>query len=126
MNNVLIGQSGGPTAAINASLAGAYEAAVRLGASKVYGMRFGIEGFLRGKVVDLADYLKAPADIELLKRTPSSFLGSCRYKLPDFSADSEVYDRLFARFAELEIGCVIYIGGNDSMDTVKMLSAYAK
>lgn len=126
MNNVLIGQSGGPTAAINASLAGAYEAAVRLGAPKVYGMRFGIDGFLGGKVVDLADYLKTPADIELLKRTPSSFLGSCRYKLPDFAAGSEVYDRLFARFSELGIGCVIYIGGNDSMDTVKMLSTYAK
>lgn len=126
MNNVLIGQSGGPTAAINASLAGAYEKAVALGADKVYGMRFGIEGFLNGQAVGLADYLTAPSEIELLKRTPSSFLGSCRYKLPDFEKNTEVYEKLFARFEELEIKYVIYIGGNDSMDTVKMLSAYAE
>lgn len=124
--NVLVGQSGGPTAVINASLAGVYKTACDLGAEKVYGMRYGIEGFMHGKYIDLADYLSTDLDIELLKRTPSSFLGSCRYKLPDYQKSSEAYELIFSRLAELDIRYVLYIGGNDSMDTIKKLSAYAR
>lgn len=82
-NNAIVGQSGGPTAVINASLAGVFEAAKSRGAHKVYGMRYGVKGLLERNVVDLGEYLKDTIDIELLKRTPSSFLGSCRYKLPE-------------------------------------------
>ena len=86
--NVIIGQSGGPTAVINSSLAGVYKAACSLGADKVYGMKYGIEGLLKGR----AHRAECPAgdrmSIELLKRTPSSYLGSCRYKLPDPDTDS--------------------------------------
>ena len=81
--NVLVGQSGGPTAVINSSLAGVYEAAKALGAAHVYGMEYGIQGLLQGKIVDLDDRLDDKMEIELLKRTPSSYLGSCRFKLPN-------------------------------------------
>ena len=81
--NVIIGQSGGPTAVINSSLAGVYKAACSLGADKVYGMKYGIEGLLKEELVELNVLLDDRLSIELLKRTPSSFLGSCRYKLPE-------------------------------------------
>lgn len=122
--NFLVGQSGGPTAVINASLAGVYETARKAGANKVYGMQYGIEGLLNNHVVDLSTLIRSQLDIELLKRTPSSYLGSCRYKLPSPPKAPEVYDTLFARFAEYEIDAVLYIGGNDSMDTILKLSAY--
>ena len=80
--NVIIGQSGGPTAVINSSLAGVYKAACSLGADKVYGMKYGIEGLLKEELVELNVLLDDRLSIELLKRTPSSYLGSCRYKLP--------------------------------------------
>ena len=82
MKNVLVGQSGGPTAVINSSLAGVYETAKACGAPHVYGMQYGIEGVLEGKLVDLDTVLGDKMDIELLKRTPSSFLG----KLPPQAA----------------------------------------
>ena len=78
--NVIVGQSGGPTAVINSSLAGVYKTAVdRGGAKKVYGMLHGIQGLLQERVADLSEHIKSDLDIDLLKRTPSSFLGSCRY-----------------------------------------------
>ena len=126
MKNVLVGQSGGPTAVINASLAGVYETAKACGAPRVYGMQYGIEGVLEGKIVDLDTVLADKLDIELLKRTPSSFLGSCRHKLPDAAVDERPYRKLFALFAEHDIGAVFYIGGNDSMDTIAKLSAYGQ
>lgn len=126
IGNVLVGQSGGPTSVINSSLAGVYKTAVALGAKKVYGMRYGIEGFINGNYIDLAEYIKSDLDVELLKRTPSSYLGSCRYKMPEFEKSEAVYSILFKRFRELDIKYVFYIGGNDSMDTIKKLSAYAK
>ena len=86
--NVIIGQSGGPTAVINSSLAGVYKAACSLGADKVYGMKYGIEGLLKEELVELNVLLDDRLSIELLKRTPSSYLGSCRYKLPEPEADS--------------------------------------
>ena len=76
--NLLVGQSGGPTAVINASLAGVFESAKAFGAQRVYGMQYGIEGLLEERIVDLDDQLSDKMAIELLKRTPSSFLGSCR------------------------------------------------
>ena len=85
--NVIIGQSGGPTAVINSSLAGVYKAACSLGADKVYGMQYGIEGLLKEEMVELNVLFGDRMSIELLKRTPSSYLGSCRYKLPDPEAD---------------------------------------
>ena len=124
--NILVGQSGGPTAVINASLAGVYKTAKDLGVKKIYGMRYGIDGFIKGKYIDMSDYIRSDLDIELLKRTPSSFLGSCRYKLPDCESRSEDYEKIFALFKKLDIQYVLYIGGNDSMDTIKKLSAYAR
>ena len=122
--NVLVGQSGGPTAVINSSLAGVYEAAKALGAAHVYGMEYGIQGLLQGKIVDLDDRLDDKMEIELLKRTPSSYLGSCRFKLPNPATDERPFVQLFELFATYCIGAVFYIGGNDSMDTIAKLSAY--
>ena len=122
--NVLVGQSGGPTAVINSSLAGVYEAAKALGAAHVYGMEYGIQGLLQGKIVDLDDRLDDKMEIELLKRTPSSYLGSCRFKLPNPATDERPFVQLFELFAKYCIGAVFYIGGNDSMDTIAKLSAY--
>ena len=126
MKNVLVGQSGGPTAVINSSLAGVYETAKTCGAPHVYGMQYGIEGVLEGKLVDLDTVLGDKMDIELLKRTPSSFLGSCRHKLPDPTVDEKPFVQLFELFRQNDIGAVFYIGGNDSMDTISKLSAYGK
>ena len=124
MKNVLVGQSGGPTAVINSSLAGVYETAKACGAPHVYGMQYGIEGVLEGKLIDLDTVLGDKMDIELLKRTPSSFLGSCRHKLPDPTVDEKPFVQLFELFRQNDIGAVFYIGGNDSMDTIAKLSRY--
>ncbi len=123
--NVIVGQSGGPTAAINSSLAGVYRTAKDRGAKKVYGMLHGVQGLLEEKYIDLSDHIKTELDVELLKRTPAAFLGSCRYKLPEIHEDREVYDRILAILDKLDIEAFIYIGGNDSMDTIKKLSDYA-
>lgn len=123
--NIVVGQSGGPTAVINASVAGVYRAAKDMGVKKVYGMVHGIQGFLEKNLIALEDYLETGMGIELLKRTPSSFLGTCRYKLPAVEGNEAVYEQIFAVMEEFEIEAFFYIGGNDSMDTVKMLSDYA-
>lgn len=125
MGNVIVGQSGGPTAVINSSLAGVYKTARDRGAKKVYGMLHGIQGLLEEKVVDLSEHIRSDLDIDLLKRTPSSYLGSCRFKLPEIKGNTEVYDRIFRILEKLEIEYFLYIGGNDSMDTIKKLSDYA-
>lgn len=117
--NVIVGQSGGPTAVINASLAGVYKTAKDMGADTIYGMRYGIQGLLEKKIVDLGEKIRNDMDVELLKRTPASFLGSCRYKLPESSEDKAIYEKIFAILEELEITAFFYIGGNDSMDTIK-------
>ena len=119
--NLIVGQSGGPTAAINASLAGVYCGAKHFGFEKVYGM-----GFLNEKIVDLDETLNSELNIELLKRTPSSYLGSCRYKLPKPEAGNEVYQKAFELLEKYSIDVFIYIGGNDSMDTILKMSEYAK
>ncbi len=123
--NVIVGQSGGPTAAINSSLAGAYRTAIDRGAKKVYGMVHGIQGLMEGKWIDLSDYIKTDLDVELLRRTPASYLGSCRFKLPEIHEDQSVYEKIFKILDDLDIEAFIYIGGNDSMDTIKKLSDYA-
>ena len=124
--NVIVGQSGGPTAVINASLYGVvYEALNREDAcGTVYGMINGIEGFLNDQIMDM-EPLEKSGELELIKTTPGSYLGSCRYKLPEDLRD-EVYPRLFEKFEQYGIGYFFYIGGNDSMDTVSKLSRYAK
>ena len=123
--NVIVGQSGGATAAINSSLAGVYRTAKDRGAKKVYGMLHGIQGLMQEKYIDLSDHIKTELDAELLKRTPAAFLGSCRYKLPAIHEDQSVYEKIFAILDKLDIEAFIYIGGNDSMDTIKKLSDYA-
>lgn len=123
--NVIVGQSGGPTAVINSSLAGVFKTAKDLGAEKVYGMRYGIQGFLEKNIIDMSEKIRSDMDLELLKRTPSSFLGSCRYKLPDICDDRALYDKIFEILNEYGITAFFYIGGNDSMDTIKKLSDYA-
>ena len=123
--NVIVGQSGGPTAAINSSLAGVYRTAKDRGANKVYGMLHGIQGLLQERYLDLSEYITTELDAELLKRTPAAFLGSCRFKLPEIHEDRGVYEKIFGILDKLDIEAFIYIGGNDSMDTIKKLSDYA-
>ena len=93
--NAIVGQSGGPTSVINASLAGVFESCKSRGADVVYGMCNGVAGLLEERVVDLSTLLTDDLDIELLKRTPSSFLGSCRYKLPQPDVDEAPFVQLF-------------------------------
>lgn len=131
---IAVAQSGGPTAAINASLAGVYSAAIEMetrlraadaGASvTVYGVRHGIIGLLEEKLIDLHDYLQKPDAIEALKRTPSSALGSCRFRLPKAEDDDTLYHQIHAVLKKFDIDVFFYIGGNDSMDTVAKLSAW--
>ena len=123
--NIVVGQSGGPTAVINSSIAGVYSAAKKLGVKKIYGMVHGIQGFLEDNLCDLSEYMEDETGIELLKRTPSAFLGSCRFKLPEIEGHEEVYEKVFEIMEKHDIECLFYAGGNDSMDTVKMLSDYA-
>ena len=124
--NVIVGQSGGPTAVINASLYGVvYEALNREDTcGTVYGMINGIEGFLNDQIMDM-EPLERSGELELIKTTPGSYLGSCRYKLPE-DLEDEVYPKLFEKFGQYGIGYFFYIGGNDSMDTVSKLSRYAE
>ena len=123
--NAIVGQSGGPTAVINASLYGVvYEALNREDVfGNVYGMINGIEGFLHDQLMDMKP-LDTSGELELIKTTPGSYLGSCRYKLPEDLSDT-VYPKLFEEFEKYNIGYFFYIGGNDSMDTVSKLSRYA-
>lgn len=125
--NLIVGQSGGPTAVINSSLAGVFKTAKDLGVKKVYGMLHGIKGLLDKQYVDLADTITSLMAIDLLKRTPSSILGSCRYKLPDVDeAHEDTYKKIFSILDEIDVKYFLYIGGNDSMDTIQKLATYAK
>ena len=123
--NLIVGQSGGPTAVINSSLYGVVSEGLRHPEQiqHIYGMVNGIEGFLAGTVLDFATAFPG-SSLEKLKTTPGAYLGSCRYKLPE-SLEDPVYPRLFQKFREMNIGWFFYIGGNDSMDTVSKLSRYA-
>ena len=125
MKNIIVGQSGGPTAVINASLYGVITEGKRYPdlVGCVYGMHNGIEGFLKDDYENLSETL-SDSDLELLKHTPAAYLGSCRYKLPE-DLSSPFYPTLFEKLEALNIGYFFYIGGNDSMDTVSKLSRYA-
>ena len=123
-HNLLVGQSGGPTAVINGSLYGVVsEGLANPEIDNVIGMINGIEGFLANHTMDMAP-LKENGELERIRTTPGSYLGSCRYKLPEDLSDP-VYPELFQKFTEKEISYFFYIGGNDSMDTVSKLSRYA-
>ena len=125
--NCIIGQSGGPTIAINASLAGIiHRAKASQEFENVYGMINGIKGLLEGRYMDLLEEFDDGDKINALKQTPAMYLGSCRYKLPTFQDDEDTYVKLFKILKELEITDFFYIGGNDSMDTVMKLDDYAK
>ena len=146
IRTILVGQSGGPTAAINASLAGVVRTAHTQGL-RVLGMRNGIQGFLEGNVVDLAEALELEVfnqnevnpgekNLQLLRKTPSSWLGSCRFKLPELEPNpatcsssepagvSSIYQQIDAQLKKYQVDAILYIGGNDSMDTTDKLSRY--
>lgn len=126
MKNLLVIQSGGPTAVINSSLAGVIKGGFDHGdkIGKVYGGLYGIEGVEEEKIVPLERF-KDDELLNLLKQTPSSYLGSCRKKLPLPEEDKGFYDRIFDIFKKYDIGYFFCIGGNDSMDTVDKMSRYA-
>ena len=131
IGNAVVGQSGGPTAAINATLAGVIRGVkdvnVHGGAiGTLYGMRNGVEGLLEERLIDLTARFADDADIDLLENTPAAALGSCRKKLPDPDADPAFFEKLIGIFKKYNIRYFFYIGGNDSMDTVAKLSAYTK
>ena len=127
MFNIAIAQSGGPTCAINASLAGVFLKAQESSCiDKIYGSRNGILGILDDNIIDLSEKLTTAEDIDLLCSTPSTALGSCRYKLPNYEDDISPYSTITEQFDKYNIKAFFYIGGNDSMDTVEKLSVYFK
>lgn len=125
--NIAVAQSGGPTSAINASLAGVFKAARSSEKIEtIYGCLNGIEGVIKDRMIDLGKAIPDDEAAELLKRTPSTALGSCRYKLPDADSQPQVYEDILSCLEKHGVGAFFYIGGNDSMDTVAKLSAYFK
>ena len=125
MKNCVIIQSGGPTAAINASLAGVIDQAKKMGYDRIYGAINGIAGVLRHHLIDLTEKLDEEDFLDKLMVTPAMYLGSCRNRMPDPIAEPAQYEQMFAFFREMNIVAFFGIGGNDSMDTVAKLSAYA-
>lgn len=126
-DNCIVAQSGGPTVAINASLAGVIDGVKKSKKfTRVYGAIHGIQGVLDNNFIDLSlmALSKFPL-VNTLELSPAMYLGSCRYKLPDFEVDSKPYEIIFDRFEEYQVAAFFYIGGNDSMDTVDKLSKYA-
>lgn len=124
--NILIAQSGGPTSAINASLAGVMEAAFEAPEiDKVYGGCNGIQGILEDRIIQLNEAFEGNEEnLNRLKVTPAMYLGSCRYKMKSLEEDTSDYDRVLEIFQKYQIGAFFYIGGNDSMDTVDKMSKY--
>ena len=127
--NAVVGQSGGPTAAINATLSGVIKGALEARKEGIigtlYGMRNGIEGFLKENLVDLFKVFENEGDLETLEATPAAALGSCRRKLKSHEEDAETYAKILEILKRYDIRYFFYIGGNDSMDTVLKLSRYA-
>ena len=125
--NIVVAQSGGPTCAINASLLGVFRHATKYEEiGTVYGSVNGIEGLIFDNLANLCDVISDDDDVELIRQTPSTVLGSCRYKLPEITADSSVYETITTNLKKYDIGAFFYIGGNDSMDTVMKLDGYFK
>ena len=125
-SNCMVAQSGGPTVAINASLAGVINGVMRSGKyDTCYGSINGILGILNENYLNLTEMIDDEEKLERLKVTPAMYLGSCRHKLPNYKDDDSPYVFIFNQFAKLNIKAFFYIGGNDSMDTVLKLSDYA-
>ena len=125
--NAIVGQSGGPTSAINSTLSGVIRGvASNNQIEKLYGMINGIEGFLNGKIADISYLFDNEEELNLLESTPSCALGSCRKRLPSYTEDKQFYESLFNLFEKYNIRYFFYIGGNDSMDTVFKISEYSK
>ncbi len=123
--NIAVAQSGGPTAAINASLLGVFRHAIKSREIKeIYGSINGVEGLIQDRLIDLREVITSDEDVELIRQTPSTLLGSCRYKLPDAETDTSVYEAILHTLTAHGITAFFYIGGNDSMDTVQKLHAY--
>ena len=123
MKTLLVGQSGGPTSAINATLSGVIERATKAGL-RVLGARNGIEGVFKENCIDLTQRAKDEEFVSLLSRTPASALGSCRYKLN--TKNIEEFEKIVEVFHRNDIAYFVYIGGNDSMDTVYQLDKYLR
>ncbi|MBR4026461.1 MAG: 6-phosphofructokinase [Lachnospiraceae bacterium] len=127
MKNCIVAQSGGPTSAINASLAGVISGVIKSNVFDIcYGSLNGITGIWNNKFLNLSECAKEPTFLEQLSISPAMYLGSCRYKMPTCEDNPKIYEQIFARFSEMQIQAFFYIGGNDSMDTVLKLSEYAK
>lgn len=125
--NIAVAQSGGPTCAINASLVGVFSEALKEPSiDAIFGSINGIEGMIDDHLIDLKTMIRTNEDMEMLLQTPSTVLGSCRYKLKDWHDDDTVYQKIIHCFEQRQIGAFFYIGGNDSMDTVLKLSEYVK
>ena len=125
--NIAVAQSGGPTCAINASLVGVFKQGLLTEEiDAIFGSINGIEGMIGDELINLKSIIRTNEDMELLRQTPSTLLGSCRYKLPDFEEDPAVYEKIHNTLTTHRIGIFIYIGGNDSMDTVVKLSSYLR
>ncbi len=125
--NIAIAQSGGPTCAINASLVGVFKQGLLTEKiDAIFGSINGIEGIINDDLLNLKSVIRTTEDMELLRQTPSTMLGSCRYKLPQLEDSPEVYEKILACFEKHRIKIFIYIGGNDSMDTVVKISDYLK
>ncbi len=125
--NIAIAQSGGPTCAINASLLGVFRHAAKYDEIDViYGSVNGIEGLIYNNLIDLHDIITEDTEVELIRQTPSTLLGSCRYKLPDYESDPQIYETIYKNMTDHGISAFFYIGGNDSMDTVMKLNRFFK
>ena len=125
MFNIAVAQSGGPTAAINASLTGVFNGAEQeKEVDEIYGAENGIEGILGDRLLNLRSILMDDHDKQLLMTTPSTILGSCRFKLKDWHEDESDYLRITEVFNRHNIRAFFYIGGNDSMDTIGKLADY--
>ena len=119
----IIGQSGGPTSVINASAYGVIDTALKNpNITRVFGAEHGIKGVLNDRLFDMGE--EDPAELELLKYTPSSALGSCRYKMKDPDVDDTDYKRILEIFKKYDVRYFFYNGGNDSMDTCNKISKY--
>jgi 6-phosphofructokinase 1 len=125
--NCIVAQSGGPTAAINASLAGVVSGVMKSNKFDIcYGSLNGITGILNNTLVELSKTAEQPGFIEQLTISPAMYLGSCRFKMPEATANEEIYKQIFACFEQLNIGAFFYIGGNDSQDTTNKIAKFAE
>ena len=123
--NIAVAQSGGPTCAINASLVGVFRESLKEPTiDAIFGSINGVEGIIHDHLIDLKTMILTNEDMELLRQTPSTVLGSCRYKLPDWQEDDAVYQQIVHCLKRRQIGAFFYIGGNDSMDTCNKISKY--